>query len=101
MPKVSIHYTRQVKELLGKFLTNKKFEAYFFGQVQEIIKLDIDETGVKAENEGVIKMLRKAARKENIVVPKHIILDKSFWFVMKEAGKEPYLVSQINEPKDS
>ena len=63
MPKVSIHYTRQVKELLGKFLANKKFEAYFFGQVHEIIKLDIDETGVKAENEGAIRVYKKSAMK--------------------------------------
>ena len=99
MPKVSVHYTRQMKELIGKFLKNEKFKDYFFGQVQEIIKLDIDEAGVKAENEGGIKMLRKCARKTEEVLPKHIIVDKSFWFVMKEVGKEPYLVSQINEPK--
>ena len=70
-----------------------------FSQVYEILKLDIDETGVKAENEGVIKML-KCKGKKPVAEPKHIILDKSFWLIMKEGGKEPYLVSYIQELKE-
>ena len=80
MPNISIKRTRQVKELVSLFLENEKFTDYFFAEMQEIIKLDIDETGVKAENEGVIVMTRGISMSE----PKKIILDKSFWLVMKE-----------------
>ena len=99
MPNVSIKHKRDLNELLGKRLKNKKFTDYMFSQVYEIIKLDIDETGVKAENEGVIRMKNCMVIKQK-VEPKHIVIDRSFWVLMKEAGKEPYLVSYIAEVKD-
>ena len=58
MPNVSIKHRRDVKELLGKVLKNEKFSLYRFSKIYEILKLDIDETGVKAENEGVIVMTK-------------------------------------------
>ena len=96
MPNISIKHRRDVKQLLGKSLKNEKFKEYYFAKIYEILKLEIDETGVKAENEGVIVMTRGISMSE----PKKIILDKSFWLVMKEQGKEPYLVAYIKEPKD-
>lgn len=47
MPKVSLSHNRTVNELVGVSLANKNFERYFFDQIYEIIKLDIDEKGVK------------------------------------------------------
>ena len=67
-----------------------------FFDIYEIIKIDIDNTGVKAENEGAIVMTRGATI--NSEKPKHILLDKSFWLVMKEVGKHPYLAAFISEP---
>lgn len=81
MPKVSLSHHRSVNELAGVFLANKKFEHYFFDQIFEIIKLDIDEKGVKVENEGVIVMTKsKALSTEQI---RRFELNKPFWIVMR------------------
>ena len=98
MPKIEIKHARQVKELVGQQLENAKFKEYFIASIYEIIKLDIDETGVKVENEGGIKMVRKRATKPK--ERKEILVDRSFWLVMKEVGKEPYLVAFISETQD-
>ena len=98
MPNISIKHRRDVKELIGKSLRNEGFKQYQFSQVYEILKLDMDESGVKAENEGAIMMTLFGLVEK--VEPKNIILDKSFWLVMKEYGKEPYLVAYIKDPKD-
>ena len=56
MPKIEVRHQRQLEELIGQGIQNEKFKEYFIGEIYEIIKLDIDETGVKAENEGVMVM---------------------------------------------
>ena len=92
MPKIEVRHQRQVKELMGQYVQNEKFQEYFIAQIYEIIKLDIDETGVKVENEGVIKMLRKSKKSKE---KREILVNRSFWLVMKEFGKEPYFAAFI------
>lgn len=78
MPKIQIKHNRTVKELIGIFLANQKWNKYFFSEVYEIINLDLDETGVKVENEGVIKILRSGIPR----IGRRFLLDKPFWIVM-------------------
>ena len=47
MPKVSLSIKRDIKELIGVPLANVAFKQYFFAKIFEILKLDIDEVGVK------------------------------------------------------
>ena len=61
MPKIEVKHERQLKELIGQAVQNESFKDYFIAEIYEIIKLDIDETGVKAENEGVMIMTRGMA----------------------------------------
>ena len=82
MPKVSLDVKRDMTELIGVYLANENFKEYFFSKFFEIIKLDIDETGVKVENEGVIVMSKGMAL--HPVEKKYIVLDKPFWIVMRE-----------------
>lgn len=64
----------------------------------EGVKLKIDENGARVENQAVIV----ASRCLTIVMDKkHIVLDRSFWVVMKEAGKSPYLCIFVKEPFES
>ena len=97
MPKISINAHHDVKELKNIKLANQSFKSYYFDKIYEIVKLDIDETGVKVENEGVI-MLKKCVVKQPVKKPKCIILDQPFWIVMKEVGKKnPYFIAYIND----
>lgn len=93
MPKVSLKHKRNLQELSGIKLANKNFELYEFKEVFEIINLDITESGVKVENEGVIKMSKcKKVHKEI----RRFVLDSDFWIVMKEGNKYPYFVAHIS-----
>ena len=56
MPKIEVKHERQLKELIGQAVQNESFKDYFIAEIYEIIKLDIDETGVKVENEGAVVM---------------------------------------------
>lgn len=64
----------------------------------EIIKLNIDETGVKVENEGVMIATKSCVVKK--VEPKYILLDGPFWIMMREKGKQEYFLAHITEPVD-
>ena len=64
----------------------------------EGIKINIDESGAKVQNQAVIAMTRGMAP---MTEKKTIILDKSFWVVMKETGKPAYLSAFINEPSET
>jgi hypothetical protein len=52
-----------------------------FSKIYEIIKLDIDETGVKVENEGAVMMLKMAVMKPPKI--RRFELNKPFWIVMR------------------
>ena len=96
MPKISIKHCRSVKELIKVGLLNEGFKNYEFSEVYETINLDIDEEGVKVENEGVILLTLKCARIEKRE-PKILRLDREFWIVMREKSKHPYLICLVNE----
>lgn len=51
--------------------------------ILERMKLSIDESGAKVENMGVIVATKAKALKKDPYKPKYIILDKTFWVVMK------------------
>lgn len=57
-------------------------EGYFLAEILEAIKLNVDESGAKVENEGIMIALR-CAMIPNHEEPKRIILDRDFWLVMK------------------
>ncbi len=72
---------------MGTRLKNEKFNQYSFTKIYEIIKLDIDETGVTVENEGLVSMSKCR--------PKVFALDKPFWIVMREKLNHPYFIAYI------
>ena len=47
MPFVKLEENRDYTEMIHKFLLNKNFEDYFIAQMNEIIKLNIDEKGAR------------------------------------------------------
>lgn len=49
----------------------------------EKIKLIIDESGGKVENMGVVATLKSKVFSKDPIAPKYIILDRTFWIVMK------------------
>ena len=67
--------------------------------MKEALKLKVDESGAKMESMAVMYGLERCAvqRPE----PRYFILDKTFWLVMKEKGKHPYLCMKIVEPVQS
>lgn len=81
-------------------LLNKEFNNYAFSTVYEGIKLKIDQAGVKVENEGVIIAKVTSAFVENPPEPKYFIFNETFWIVLKEKGKHPYLCIRVNDPKE-
>ena len=83
---------------MGCRVANKNLEGYQISDIYEIIKLDFDEKGVKVENEGAIRMLKCAVKQP--IDKKYIILDKTFWLIMKEGKNHPYLVARIEVPFD-
>jgi hypothetical protein len=47
---------------------------------------------------GVIVATKTKALRKETYDPKYIILDKTFWVVMKESLKHPYFCSQVKNP---
>ena len=91
MPKISLKTKRNVNELTGVYLANEKLKKYFFSQIYEIINFDLDESGVKVENEGVLKLT-----KSKVVVNRSFVLDRPFWVVMREKENHPYFIAHIS-----
>lgn len=97
MPVVKLSADRTFKEMIGLNFKNPELSQYLIAEMFEGVKLSIDESGAKVENQAVIVATRcMVIVKEK----KRIVLDRSFWVVMKEAGKNPYLCVLINEPND-
>lgn len=94
MPLVSIKAERVVQQLCNKKLKNKNFEHITMTSLVETIKLNINETGVKVQNEGYI-MLQNCI---SGISPKQLHLNRPFWVLMKERKKYPYLISFITQP---
>ena len=68
--------------MIGKFLLNEKWEQYFFSQMYELVKLKIDEAGVKVENEAVIG-LKPTSVAMKPKEKKYLYINKPFWIVIK------------------
>jgi hypothetical protein len=73
-------------------------KKYVIAKILEKMKLSIDESGAKVENMGAIVAIESKALKKNPVLPKYIILNSTFWVVMKEPNKHPYFCAQITTP---
>ena len=84
--------------MIGLKFKNEELSQYFIAAMFEAVKLNIDESGAKVENEAVMKMTKSIAINFD---PKKISLNEDFWVVMKEEGKSPYLCVFITEPNES
>lgn len=54
MPVIKLNASRDFKELIGLKFKNQELSQYFIRKMYEQIKLNIDESGAKVENEAVI-----------------------------------------------
>jgi hypothetical protein len=92
MPEIHLNYEREYKELIKKFLENEGFEDYFIAQMYEKIKFDMDNVGVRVENEAVISKSLGI----NPELSKELILNKPFFIVMKRKNsKNPYFILYV------
>ena len=80
MPVIELDLNHSIDELKGLGVNNKGFETYHIQEIFENLKLKIDESGAKVENEALIVMNRSMPMIQDL---KEFILDKPFWIVMK------------------
>ena len=80
----------------GLQFENEQLKGLSLAVMKEALKLKIDESGAKVESEAIMMGITCIDMDE----PRSFILDKTFWIVMKEVGKHPYLCAQIREPID-
>ena len=73
---------------------------YYIGVMKEALKLKIDESGARVESMAVMAVPCYTTSAGSIPQSRDFILDKTFWVVMQERGKHPYLCVQIVDPKD-
>ena len=94
-PEIHLDHHRVYAELINKQLKNKEFKSYYISEMFENIRFDMDEKGARVENEGVIAMRLTAILEP--VPPRHFVLDKPYWIVMKRADSpNPYFILGIN-----
>jgi hypothetical protein len=94
IPEIHLKYHKEYNELINLFLENIGFEKYIIGQMFENINFDMDNVGVRVENEAVIVLERIGFNPEN--KPKSLILNKPFWIVMKRYNsKNPYFLLYV------
>ncbi len=62
--------------------------------MNENIKMKLTNSGVTLENQAVVVSLRTG-----VFGGKSFILNSSFWLIMKEKNKMPYLVMFVKEVK--
>lgn len=67
----------------GLRFASSKLSSYVIAVILEKMKLNIDESGAKVENVGVIIASKTMVFRKDPYKPKYIILDKTFWVVMK------------------
>jgi hypothetical protein len=91
MPRISFSHTRIYNELLGLPILNNDLKGYTIGRMAENIKFEIDETGARAENDGVMQ-----AQRMSPVNTRNFFLNKPFWIVMKrKKSLNPYFIIHI------
>ena len=97
MPIVSLDAKRNYDQMIGLKFKNEELSQYFIAAMFEAVKLNIDQSGAKVENEAVMILTRGATINFD---RKIISLNEDFWVVMKEEGKSPYLCVFITEPNE-
>lgn len=75
--------------MMGAKIAN--FEGRVIESMVEAVKLKLDESGARVENDGVMYTNECA-----IVNSQTYKFNSPFWIVMKEQGKHPYLCVKIN-----
>ena len=91
MPCLSIKHERKVEEVMNISLKNEKALGYEISSIYEVIKFELNEAGVKVENEGAIFVEESASQRPSLR------LNSAFWVVMRELGSHPYLIAFVNE----
>ena len=95
-PKLNLDYRRDYQELLNKSIANKGFENYQIKKMYETFKFNLDETGVKVEEEAVIRPVTTSIG-IGYKKPKHFNLDSPFWVIMEYYdSKRPYFILGVN-----
>lgn len=97
MPKLHLDLSRTYGELVNMWLKNKGFEDKYISKMFENIKFDLDQKGARVENEAVIGVFIGTSVNLNQKTPKHLILNKPFFVVMKRSvSTRPYFVMSVN-----
>ena len=98
MPLINLEHQENFTQLIGLPFSNPELQGYSLAVIMEAVKLKVDETGAKLESRAVVVADR--CRESNPDPPRHFILDKTFWLVMKESGRHPFLLAEIVEPTE-
>ncbi len=96
-PNISLDLYSSYDDMIGQKIANKKFDLYEIGIMYEKIKFDMDNKGVKVENEAVIGIMLTMGipDREKYVMPKprHFHLDQPYWIILKmKNSSNPYFV---------
>lgn len=88
MPVVGLDIDRNYSELVQAVIRSGMLQGYSIKYMQEKVKFRLDEAGAGVEAEAVIVATKS--------LPKKLVMDRPFWIVMKQPGKKPYLILQVN-----
>lgn len=97
-PMISLSMEREYRELLGAEILNtiNKTNDYVIKMMKEKIHFDMDEVGVKVENEAIIWALAASIGIDEKTV-RNFILDKPYWIIMKKVdSNNPYFILGVN-----
>ena len=75
--------------MIGLRFSDEPLKEYKISMMKEMLRLKIDESGAKMESRGFIVATKGPVIKKDL--PREFILDRTFWLVMKEAKKHPYV----------
>ena len=96
-PNLTLDHHRDYVELINQPLANKGFENYVIRQMFENVKFKMDEKGAGVESEAEVSMQDLAINPDYQPKPRHFVLDKPFWVVMKRKNsKQPYFILGVN-----
>ncbi len=94
IPKVHIDQRRKYEELHGAGLLNPGFEQYFIADTLQVVKFDLNEKGAELRSYAMV-IYAGASGIPYIAPPRSFILDKPFLMILRQKGKEPYLMCWI------
>lgn len=99
-PIIHLRSEKDYKELIGAKVLNtiNNRDDYRIMVMKEKINFDMDEVGVKVENEAIIGMFATAIlpdKEEKIT--RRFFLDKPYWIIMKKVdSNNPYFILGVN-----